>query len=301
MQNYKHSFLSQLESESIYILREAKGAFKKPVVLYSIGKDSSVLLHLAKKAFWPHPIPFPFLHIDTGFKFPEMIAFRDITAEKFGIHLIVHRNDEPDAKRLGASEARTPQYVYLKKTKPLLECLQKNGFDAAIGGSRRDEEVSRSKERIFSVRKNHSVWDPKSQRPEFWHTYNIEIAERQTMRVFPLSNWTEFDIWSYIRRENIEVVPLYFAQKRKVVQRNGIFVRVDEFTKPQAGEEVLEMVCRYRTLGCAPSTGVIRSSASTVEEILEELLAAKTSERQNRSIDYAEASAMEFKKREGYF
>lgn len=295
------NYLRMLEAESIFIIREVAASFKNPVMLYSIGKDSSVILRLAQKAFWPGKIPFPLLHIDTGYKFPEMTEFRDYYTKKVGASLIVHKNEEPKAKQLGPDKTHTDLYIYYKKTKPLLEAIAKYNFDAAIGGARREEEKSRAKERVFSPRTESGVWDPKNQRPELWNLYNTKLAEGETMRIFPLSNWTEADIWSYIKEENIEVVPLYFAAKRKLVKRNGVLIRVDEWTQPKAGEPVLEAVSRYRTLGCAPSTGAVLSSATTVEEIIAEVIAAKKSERENRAIDNTSETSMEAKKKEGYF
>ncbi len=301
MGNYNFNYLSSLEAESIYIIREAWAEFKNPVMLYSIGKDSSVLVHLAKKAFFPAPLPFPLLHIDTGFKFREMIEFRDCYTKKIGAKLIVYQNRESRALDFKAEDAATDSYIYYKKTKPLLEAIAHYGFDAAIGGSRREEEKSRAKERIFSVRREQGGWDPKNQRPELWNLYNPCLSAGETMRVFPLSNWTEADIWAYIKQENIEVVPLYFSQVRKVVKRNGIYIRLDEFTQPREGEEVLEMECRYRTLGCSPSTGAVPSTAKNLDDILDEVLAAENSERETRAIDATSAAAMEEKKKEGYF
>jgi len=299
--DYNINYLQELESESIYILREAAAEFKNPVLLYSIGKDSSVLLHLAKKAFYPDKIPFPLLHIDTGYKFKEMIEFRDYYTKKIGANLIVYKNEEPEAQKFSPKDAYTDSYIYYKKTKPLVEAIKKYNFDAAIGGARREEEKSRAKERIFSVRNETGAWDPKSQRPELWHLYNSRLSEGQTIRVFPLSNWLEVDIWSYILQEKLEIVPLYFSQRRKVIKRNKILIRVDEFNQPTETEEVIEVDCRYRTLGCSPSTGVILSTAKTVEEILEEVKQAKNSERENRAIDNTSETSMELKKREGYF
>ena len=301
MREYNFDYLKQLESESIYIIRETFAEFKNPVMLYSIGKDSSVLLHLARKAFYPSDVPFVLLHIDTGFKFSEMIKFRDYVKKKYNLNLIVYKNEEPLAKALIPSEAHTDHYIYLKKTKPLLEMLKKHKVDAAIGGARREEEKSRAKERIFSVRDDNGVWDPRNQRPEIWQLYNTKIKENCSVRVFPLSNWTEIDIWNYIKRENIEVVPLYFAKKRKVVKRLGVYLRIDEFVQPQKGETVLEISCRYRTLGCSPSTGAVLSTAKNIDEILNELLLSKNSERITRAIDHGSESAMEQKKKEGYF
>ncbi len=301
MEKYNLNCLRKLEAESIYIIREAFAGFKNPVMLYSVGKDSSVALKLAQKAFYPGKIPFPLLHIDTGYKFHEMIEFRDYYTKKIGVRLIVYKNEEPEAQKFGPEQAHTDAYIYYKKTKPLLDAIKKYGFDAAFGGARREEEKSRAKERIFSLRSDTNAWDPKNQRPELWHLYNTRLGEGETMRVFPLSNWTERDIWAYIKEENIEVVPLYFAKKRKLIKRNGIWVRVDEFNKPKPGEEVIEAVCRFRTLGCSPSTGAVFSEARTVDEILDEVIKAKKSERETRAIDSVSDSAMEDKKKEGYF
>jgi len=300
-EKYNLDYLDKLEAESIYIIREAVAEFKNPVMLYSIGKDSSTMLRLAEKAFYPKKIPFSLLHIDTGYKFKEMIDFRDYYIKKIGANLIIHKNEEPEARALNPEEAHTDKYIYYKKTKPLLEALKKYGFDAAFGGARREEEKSRAKERIFSLRSEGGVWDPKNQRPEPWTLYNGRLEEGQTARVFPLSNWTEADIWSYIKRENIEVVPLYFAKKRKIIKRGNAFLRVDEFVKPKDGEEVVEAMCRYRTLGCSPSTGAVLSSANNLDDIIAEVLVARKSERENRMIDYGSESSMENKKKEGYF
>lgn len=300
-ERYNLNYLKQLESESIYIIREVAAEFKNPVLLYSIGKDSSVNLRLCQKAFYPGKIPFPLLHIDTGYKFKEMYEFRDYITKKIGVKLIVYKNEELEAQKFGPQDAHTDAYIYYKKTKALLDALKKYGFDAAIGGARREEEKSRAKERIFSVRSELGSWDPKTQRPELWHSYNPKLMENQTMRIFPLSNWTEADIWAYIKEEKIEVVPLYFAQKRKLVLRNGVLVRLDEFNQPKEGEKIIEAVCRYRTLGCSPSTGAVLSSAKNIDEILDEVLNAKRSERESRAIDNTSESSMEQKKKEGYF
>ena len=301
MPDYNLNYLKQLEAESIYIMREAVAELKNPVMLYSIGKDSQVLLRLAEKAFYPAKLPFPLMHINTGFKFREMIEFRDYYVKKIGATLIEQRNLEATAQAMTADDAHTDRYIYYKKTKPLLEGIQKHKFDGAFGGARREEEKSRAKERIFSVRTKDNVWDPKNQRPELWHTYNTKLDEGETVRVFPMSNWTELDIWQYIKQENIEVVPLYFAQKRKVVKRHGVWLRLDEFVQPKPGEEVKVLMVRYRTLGCSPSTGAVESSASNLDEIIAEVLDAKASERQTRAIDHGSESAMEQKKKEGYF
>ena len=294
-------YLSQLEQESIFIFREVYSMFRNPVLLYSIGKDSSVMLHLARKAFYPNKIPFPLLHIDTGFKFSEMIEFREKIREKHALNIIVSTNTEPDAQKLQPEEAHTDNYIYLKKTKPLLNAIKEYKFDAAIGGARREEEKSRAKERVFSVRDENGVWNPKNQRPEIWNIYNGLINEGSSVRIFPLSNWTEIDIWNYIRREEIEVVPLYFAKKRKVIRRLGIYLRIDEFVQPKDNEEVTEIECRYRTLGCSPSTGAVPSNAATVDDIILELMKSNYSERITRAIDHVNDNAMEQKKIDGYF
>lgn len=301
VQNYRLSYLKQLEAESVHILREVVAEFERPVMLYSVGKDSSVLLKLAEKAFAPGKIPFPLLHIDTGYKFKEMIEFRDYYVKKIGAELIVKRNMEEEAVNLDPSKANTEKYIYYKKTKPLLEALKEGEFDAAIGGARRDEEKARAKERVFSFRNQRGSWDPKGQRPELWNLYNAKLNQGESMRIFPLSNWTETDVWMYIKEENVEIVPLYYAQRRKVIQRNGIYLREDEFVKPEEGEEVIELECRYRTLGCSPSTGAIPSKASNLDEIVEEVILAKNSERMSRAIDKNSESSMEEKKKEGYF
>jgi sulfate adenylyltransferase subunit 2 len=301
MSQYHFSLLRQLESEAIYIIRETVAEFKNPVMLFSIGKDSSVLLRLAQKAFHPAPLPFPLMHIDTGFKFREMIEFRDYYTAKIGARLIVKKNEEPAARQMKATQAHTDEYIYYKKTRPLLDGLREHSYDAAFGGARREEEKARAKERIFSLRSLAGVWDPKNQRPELWHLYNTKIHEGETVRVFPLSNWTELDIWQYIRQEEIEVVPLYFAQEREVVRRHGVYLRLDEFVQPLPGEQVLRMECRYRTLGCSPSTGAVPSSARNLDEVITEIVEAKMSERETRAIDHGSDSSMEQKKREGYF
>ena len=301
MEKYNLNCLRRLEAESIQIIREVAAEFKNPVLLYSICKDSSVLLRLCQKAFFPARIPFPLLHIDTGFKFKEMIGFRDYVVQKFDLRLIVEKNESPEALSFQAEEAHTDNYIYHKKTKPLLEAISKYAFDAAIGGSRREEEKARAKERIFSLRKEMGGWDPKNQRPELWHLYNSKLNEKETMRVFPLSNWTEADIWAYIMYEKIEIVPLYFSQKRQVVKRNNVWLRLDEFVQPKEGEDIIEMICRYRTLGCSPSTGAVPSTASNLEEILMEVMSADYSERENRAIDGTSETSMENKKKEGYF
>ncbi len=301
MDNYRTSYLRQLEAESIHVIRETAAEFKNPVLLYSIGKDSSVLLHLALKAFYPAKLPFPIMHINTGYKFREMIEFRNKIVERYGLRLIEVRNTEPTAQAMNPEQAHTDEYIYYKKTKPLLQGIADNDFDAAFGGARRDEEKSRAKERFFSIRDENNTWDPKRQRPEVWNLYNTRLREGERARVFPLSNWTEKDIWMYIKKENIEVVPLYFAQKRKVLKRNGVYLRLDEFVQPNEGEEVKEMSCRYRTLGCSPSTGAVPSEAGTIDEIVAEVFGAKFSERETRAIDQGSSDSMERKKKDGYF
>jgi len=301
MQQYHLNHLEMLESESIYIIREAMAEFKNPVMLYSIGKDSSSMLRLAEKAFWPGKIPFPLMHIDTGYKFKEMIDFRDYYIKKIGARLIIESNQEMIKKGMHPLTHGTDTCCSHLKTNALLSAIDKHKFDAAIGGARRDEEKSRAKERIYSHRSKDGRWDPKKQRPEIWNYYNPELQEGETMRIFPLSNWTEVDVWSYIKKENIEVVPLYFARKRRVVRRNEILVLIDENTKLKPGEKIEEIMCRFRSLGCSPCTGAIESTATTVDDIIKELLIAKRSERENRIIDLGSDSSMEDKKQQGYF
>lgn len=301
MSTYIQSYLQKLEDESIQIIREAYALGKNPVMLYSIGKDSSVLLHLIRKAFMPGKVPFPLMHVDTGYKFREMIEFRDSFVEKIGAKLIVRKNESEEALAMGPQQAHTDSYVYYKKTQPLLEGLKEYGFDVIFGGARRDEEKSRAKERVFSFRNEFGVWDPKKQRPELWRLYNAELASGESIRVFPLSNWTELNVWQYIEQEGIEIVPLYFAESRKHVRRNGALIRLDEYTQALEGEDIIEANSRYRTLGCAPSTGAVLSEARSVAEIIEELKGARTSERQNRSIDRGSPFSLESKKKEGYF
>lgn len=300
-EQYRLSALDRLEAESMHILRETAASFERPILLYSIGKDSSVLLHLAAKAFAPGKLPFPLLHVNTGFKFAEMIAFRDARVAELGIELIEAKNTEDIAMNMTADQAATDQYIYYKKTKPLLEALADHNCDAAIGGARRDEEKARAKERIFSYRDEHGVWDPKSQRPELWHTYNTRIGVGESVRVFPLSNWTEMDIWLYIKREQIPIVPLYFAHEEDVVTRDGHLYRLDEHVKLKDGETSEKMMIRYRTLGCSPSTSAVPSNATNLDDIIAELKESKHSERQGRAIDKSSSAAMENKKREGYF
>jgi sulfate adenylyltransferase subunit 2 len=296
------SHLDRLEAESIHIFREVAAGFRKPVMLYSVGKDSSVLLHLALKAFYPAPPPFPFLHVDTTWKFSEMIAFRDRMAAERGFELLVHINEEGVRDGVGPFSHGSNTHTHVMKTVALRQALDRYGFDAAFGGARRDEEKSRAKERIFSFRNASHGWDPKNQRPEMWKIFNTRVGPGESIRVFPLSNWTELDIWQYILREKIEIVPLYFAARRPVVARDGMLIlRDDARLELLPGEVVEERLVRFRTLGCYPLTGAIESEADTLEGIVQEMLIARTSERQGRLIDRDEAGSMEKKKREGYF
>ncbi len=293
--------LKALEAESIYILREAAAEFARPVMLYSIGKDSSVMLRLAQKAFSPGKIPFPLLHIDTSYKFPEMIEFRDWYAGHVGAELIVHTNREALQEGANPFSLGTQKCCGLLKTKSLLDALAEGGFDAAFGGARRDEEKSRAKERIYSFRNSLGQWDPKNQRPELWNVLNSRIDKGESIRVFPLSNWTELDIWLYIHAEKISIVPLYFAREHEVVIRNGSIVLKYPGDRLLLGEKTQFLKCRMRSLGCVPCTGAIRSEADTVPKIIEEMISFRRSERENRVIDHDEEGSMETKKREGYF
>lgn len=293
--------LDKLEAEAIYIFREVAAEFERPVMLYSIGKDSSVMLHLALKAFYPEKPPFPFLHVDTGWKFKEMIEFRDKCAEKLGIKILVHRNEEAISQGINPFDHGSA-YTDLLKTKALKDALTKYKFTAAFGGGRRDEEKSRAKERIFSFRNEHHAWDPKNQRPEMWKLYNTKINNGESVRVFPISNWTEKDIWQYIQRENIDIVPLYFAKERPVVVRDGNIIMVDDDRmRLLPGEKPELKSVRFRTLGCYPLTGGVESEATTLDEVISETLASATSERTTRVIDSEEIGSMERRKREGYF
>ena len=285
----------------IHIFREVAAEFEKPVMLYSIGKDSSVMLRLAQKAFHPGKIPFPLLHIDTGFKFREMIEFRDNLCRELGLQLIAYTNKEAVADGANPFRLGTSRCCGLLKTKALLDALAMNGIDVAMGGARRDEEKSRAKERVFSVRDSLGQWDPKNQRPEFWNLYNIRLSGQQSLRVFPLSNWTELDVWEYIERENIPVVPLYFAKEREMLVRGDLLIPMDHPLNLLPGERPQRVVCRMRSLGCTYCTGAVLSTASTVAEIIEELKLVRASERQNRVIDHDQEGSMELKKREGYF
>lgn len=294
--------LKQLEAESIQIIREVAAEFQNPVMLYSIGKDSSVMLHLARKAFFPGNLPFPLLHVDTTWKFKEMYKFRDETVKKYGMELLVHTNPDAVAMNLNPFDHGSSKHTDIWKTEGLKQALNKYGFDAAFGGARRDEEKSRAKERVYSFRDKNHAWDPKNQRPELWRLYNGQVNKGESIRVFPLSNWTELDIWQYIYLEQIEIVPLYFAAKRPVVERDGVKIMVDDERMPLEPGEVPKMESvRFRTLGCYPLTGAVESEASTLTGIIEEMLVSTTSERQGRLIDSDQAGSMELKKRQGYF
>jgi sulfate adenylyltransferase subunit 2 len=296
------SHLQALEAESIEIFREVAASFERPVMMYSIGKDSSVLLHLARKAFYPSRVPFPLLHIDTTWKFREMIAFRDRTAAEFGLDLRVHTNQDGVKQGINPFDYGSARYTDIMKTQALRQALSAGRYDAAIGGARRDEEKSRAKERIFSHRNTQHAWDPRNQRPELWRTFNTRLAPGASMRVFPLSNWTELDIWTYIYSERIDIVPLYFARARPVVERGGTLIMIDDDRfRFAAGETSHEEVVRFRTLGCYPLTGAIRSTAATLPEIIMEMQASRTSEREGRLIDSDQQGSMEKKKQEGYF
>jgi sulfate adenylyltransferase subunit 2 len=297
----KLNHLQALEAESIAILREAVAEFARPVMLYSIGKDSSVMLRLAQKAFYPGKIPFPLLHVDTSYKFPEMISFRDAYAKEIGAELIVHRNEEAIAAGANPYTLGTQNCCGLLKTRSLLDGLAEGGFDAAFGGARRDEEKSRAKERVYSFRDAAGQWDPKNQRPELWSLYNSRLRKGESIRVFPLSNWTELDIWLYLYAEKIPIVPLYFAKERPLIVRGGQMTLYHDGMKLLPGEEVRSEKVRMRSLGCLPCTGAMRSDADTLPKIIEELLTFKRSERENRAIDHDEEGSMEVKKREGYF
>ena len=300
MQTLSH--LDRLEAESIHIIREVAAEFRNPVMLYSIGKDSAVMLHLAMKAFAPGTPPFPLLHVDTTWKFREMIVFRDQLAARLGLELIVHINQDGVARGVNPISHGSKLHTDVMKTESLKQALDKHGFDAAFGGARRDEEKSRAKERVFSFRSKSHRWDPKSQRPELWNLYNTRIASGESVRVFPLSNWTELDVWQYIHRESIPLVPLYFAAVRPVVQRDGILVMVDDDRLPlEPGEVPVQKLVRFRTLGCYPLTGAVESSAKTVPDIILELLQSRGSEREGRVIDQDQIGSMEKKKQEGYF
>ncbi|TVP10606.1 sulfate adenylyltransferase subunit CysD [Shewanella sp. KCT] len=298
----QQTHLKQLEAESIQIMREVAAEFENPVMLYSVGKDSSVLLHLARKAFYPGKIPFPLLHVDTNWKFKEMIEFRDRMAKQYGFDLIVHKNPRGLEMNISPFTHGSAKHTDIMKTEGLKQALDMHGFDAAFGGARRDEEKSRAKERVYSFRDSKHRWDPKNQRPELWNIYNGKVDKGESIRVFPLSNWTELDIWQYIYLENIEIPSLYLAEPRPVVKRDGTLIMVDdERMELEPGETVEQKMVRFRTLGCYPLTGAVESQATTLPEIIQEMLLCTTSERQGRVIDNDSAGSMEKKKMEGYF
>tara|TARA_B100000749_G_scaffold214009_1_gene168826 strand:+ start:2400 stop:3302 length:903 start_codon:yes stop_codon:yes gene_type:complete len=297
----KLTHLKQLEAESIHIIREVAAEFQNPVMLYSIGKDSAVMLHLARKAFYPGRLPFPVLHVDTGWKFQAMYEFREKMVKEMDLDLLVHMNPEGVAQGVNPFTHGSAVHTDVMKTQGLKQALDKYGFDAAFGGARRDEEKSRAKERVYSFRDKHHRWDPKNQRPELWNIYNGKVHKGESIRVFPLSNWTELDIWQYIYLEGIPIVPLYFAAERPVVEYNGSLIMVDDDRMPLDGKTPEMKMVRFRTLGCYPLTGAVESSAATLPEIIQEMLLTKTSERQGRVIDHDSAGSMEEKKRQGYF
>jgi sulfate adenylyltransferase subunit 2 len=298
--NFTH--LKQLEAESIHIIREVAAEFDNPVMLYSIGKDSAVMLHLARKAFFPGKLPFKLLHVDTNWKFKEMIEFRSQMAEKYDLDILVHKNQEGLKQNINPFDDGSSKHTDIMKTQALKQALDHYGFDAAFGGARRDEEKSRAKERVYSFRDRNHRWDPKNQRPELWNIYNARINRGESIRVFPLSNWTELDIWQYIHLESIDIVPLYFADKRPVVERDGMLINVnDDRLKLKEGEKIEYRNVRFRTLGCYPLTGAVESNATTLPEIIQEMLLTTTSERQGRAIDHDSSGSMEKKKQEGYF
>lgn len=302
MSDYKLTHLKQLEAESIHIIREVAAEFDKPVMLYSVGKDSAVMMHLTMKAFFPGKPPFPLMHVDTTWKFHEMIEFRDQRIKELGWDLIVHINQEGVDMGINPFVHGSAKHTDIMKTQGLKQALNKYGFDAAFGGARRDEEKSRAKERVYSFRDKNHRWDPKNQRPELWNIYNGRVDKGESIRVFPLSNWTELDIWQYIHLENIPIVPLYFAAKRPVVERDGTLIMVDDDRMPIGPEDkVEEKMVRFRTLGCYPLTGAVESEATTLPEIIQEMLLTTTSERQGRVIDHDSSGSMEKKKQEGYF
>ncbi len=302
MTDYKLTHLKQLEAESIHIIREVAAEFEKPVMLYSIGKDSAVMLHLTMKAFYPGVPPFPLLHVDTTWKFKEMIEFRDKLTKDLGLDLLVYINQDGVDQGIGPFTHGSKKHTDVMKTDGLKQALNKYKFDAAFGGARRDEEKSRAKERVYSFRDKNHRWDPKNQRPELWNIYNGTVDKGESIRVFPLSNWTELDIWQYIHLENIPIVPLYFAKERPVVNKDGMLIMVDDERMPIGADEKIEMkMVRFRTLGCYPLTGAVESTATTLPDIIQEMLLTTTSERQGRLIDHDQAGSMEQKKREGYF
>ena len=302
MAEYNLTHLKQLEAESIHIFREVAAEFDKPVMLYSIGKDSAVMLHLAQKAFYPGKLPFPLMHVDTNWKFREMIQFRDQQIEKLGLDIIIHKNQEGIDQGINPFIHGSEKHTDVMKTQGLKQALNKYGFDAAFGGARRDEEKSRAKERVFSFRDKNHGWDPKNQRPELWNIYNGKVNKGESIRVFPLSNWTELDVWQYIHLSNIDIVPLYFAKPRPVVNINGVDIMVDDDRMPIGPDQKIETKSvRFRTLGCYPLTGAVESTATTLPEIIQEMLLTTSSERQGRLIDSDKSGSMEDKKRKGYF
>jgi sulfate adenylyltransferase subunit 2 len=302
MTNHKLTHLKELEAESIHIIREVAAEFERPVMLYSVGKDSAVMLHLTMKAFFPGKPPFPLMHVDTTWKFREMIEFRDQMVKKLGLELLVYINEDGVEQGIGPFTHGSKKHTDVMKTDALKQALDKYKFDAAFGGARRDEEKSRAKERVYSFRDKNHRWDPKNQRPELWNIYNGKIDKGESIRVFPLSNWTELDIWQYIHLENIPIVPLYFAKERPVVNKDGMLIMVDDERMPIGPDETVEMKkVRFRTLGCYPLTGAVESNATTLPEIIQEMLLTTTSERQGRLIDHDQSGSMEQKKREGYF
>jgi sulfate adenylyltransferase subunit 2 len=299
MSRYSLTHLQQLEAESIAIMREVAAEFERPVMLYSVGKDSSVMVRLAQKAFYPGKMPFPLLHVDTGYKFREMYEFRDRFVKEIGARLIVHKHAE--AGKMNPFEYGTQKCCAVLKTQALLQAIAAGGYDAAFGGARREEEKSRAKERVYSFRDEFGQWDPKNQRPELWSLYNARVNKRESIRVFPLSNWTELDVWQYIYKEHIPVVPMYFARKREVVVRDDQLIPLDGPIPLRPGEKPEPVMCRFRTLGCYPCTGAVRSSAANVAEIIEEMMTVRVSERSTRVIDHDAEGSMETKKKEGYF
>ncbi len=302
MTDYKLTHLKQLEAESIHIIREVAAEFEKPVMLYSVGKDSAVMLHLTMKAFYPGKPPFPMMHVDTTWKFKEMIEFRDKLINDLGLDIIIHINQDGVDQGIGPFTHGSKKHTDVMKTDGLKQALNKYQFDAAFGGARRDEEKSRAKERVYSFRDKNHRWDPKNQRPELWNIYNGKLDKGESIRVFPLSNWTELDIWQYIHLESIPIVPLYFAKERPVVNKDGMLIMVDDDRMPIGADEKIEMkMVRFRTLGCYPLTGAVESTATTLPEIIQEMLLTTTSERQGRLIDHDQSGSMEQKKREGYF
>ena len=303
MSGYNLTHLKQLEAESIHIIREVAAEFENPVMLYSIGKDSAVMVHLALKAFHPGKPPFPLLHVDTTWKFREMIKFREeYTRKELGLEVLVHTNEEGRKANVNPFDYGSKKYTDIMKTEALLQALSKYKFDAAFGGARRDEEKSRAKERVYSFRDKNHRWDPKNQRPELWNLYNARVNQGESIRVFPLSNWTELDVWQYIHLEKIPIVPLYLSAMRPVIERDGVLIMLDDDRMELLpGEEPVEKMVRFRTLGCYPLTGAVESDATTLPQIIQEMLLATTSERQGRVIDYDQSGSMEEKKKEGYF